>query len=64
LQILSLARGGEAGARLGVKLHVPTSPATLLRLVRQLPEPLMPTPALLGVDDWPFVVDAPMAPCW
>jgi transposase len=52
LQHLGLALGGEAGARLGVKLHVPTSPDTLLRLVRQLPKPPMPTPAILGVDDW------------
>jgi transposase len=52
LQHLGLALGGEAGARLGATLHVPTSPDTLLRLVRQLPEPPMPTPAILGVDDW------------
>jgi transposase len=52
LQQLGRALGGEAGARLGAKLHVPTSPDTLLRLVRQLPDPPMPTPAILGVDDW------------
>jgi transposase len=52
LQQLGLALGGEAGARLGAKLRVPTSPDTLLRLVRQLPEPPLPTPAILGVDDW------------
>jgi transposase len=51
MQHLGLALGGEAGARLGATLHVPTSPDTLLRLVRQLPEPPMPTPAILGVDD-------------
>jgi transposase len=51
LQHLGLARGGEAGARLGAKLQVPTSPDTLLRLVRQLPNPPTPTPAILGVDD-------------
>jgi transposase len=52
LQPLGLALGGEAGARLGAKLHVPASPDTLLRLVRQLPDPPMPTPAILGVDEW------------
>lgn len=52
LQQLGLALGGEAGARLGAKLYVPTSPDTLLRLVRQLPDPPMPTPTILGVDDW------------
>jgi transposase len=52
LQQLGLALGGEAGARLGAILHVPTSPDTLLRLIRQLPDPPMPTPTILGVDDW------------
>jgi transposase len=52
LQQLGLALGGEAGARLGAKLYVPTSPDTLLRLVRQMPELPMPTPTILGVDDW------------
>jgi transposase len=52
LQQLGLALGGEAGARLGAVLHVPTSPDTLLRLIRQLPDPPMATPTILGVDDW------------
>jgi transposase len=52
LQQLGLALGGEAGARLGAKLHVPTSPDTLLRLVRQVPDSPMPAPTILGVDDW------------
>jgi transposase len=52
LQHLGLALGGEAGARLSATLHVPTSPDTLLRLVRQLPDPPMSTPTILGVDDW------------
>jgi transposase len=52
LQQLGLALGGEAGARLGTKLHMPASPDTLLRLVRQLPAPPVVTPTILGVDDW------------
>ena len=52
LQQLGLAFGGEAGARLSATLHAPTSPDTLLRLVRQLPDPPMSTPTILGVDDW------------
>jgi transposase len=52
VQQLGLALGGEAGARLGAKLYGPASPDTLLRLVRQLPEPTMSTPAILGVDEW------------
>jgi hypothetical protein len=52
LQPLGLALGGEAGARWGAALHVPTSPDTLLRLIRQLPDPHMATPSSLGVDEW------------
>jgi hypothetical protein len=47
---LGLALGGEAGARLGATRHVPTSPDTLRRLVRQLPAPPRPTPAILSRD--------------
>ena len=52
LQHRGLALGGAAGARLGATLHVPPSPDHLLRLVHQLPDPPMPTPAIFGVDDW------------
>ena len=51
---LSLALGGEAGARLAARLAVPTSPDTLLRMARRkdpAPEP-RPPPRVLGVDDW------------
>jgi hypothetical protein len=44
--------GGEAGARLSATLHMSTSPDTLLRLIHQLPELPLATPAILGVDDW------------
>jgi transposase len=57
LQQLGLALGGEAGARLGATLHVPTSPDTRLRLVRQLPDPPMPTPATLGAPEAHQVLD-------
>lgn len=53
LQQTGLALGGEAGARLLLGLHLPVSPDTLLRLVRQLATtPPRPTPRILGVDDW------------
>ena len=50
---LGLALGGEAGARLATRISVPTSPATLLRLVsdRQSAR-IVPTPRVLGVEDW------------
>jgi transposase len=43
---------GEAGARMAAKLGMPTSPDTLLRLIRQAPEAVAATPTMLGVDDW------------
>lgn len=44
--------GGEAGARILKMLQMPISPDTLIRLVRQAPEPEVKTPRVLGVDDW------------
>lgn len=52
LRQVGLALGGAAGARLLLSLHLPTSPDTLLRLVRQaVPAPAL-TPRVLGVDDF------------
>lgn len=48
---VACATGGEGGARLAKRIGLPTSPDTLLRLLRQLPEPDRPTPTVLGVDD-------------
>jgi hypothetical protein len=52
LRAIGLALGGNGGARLAARLRLPTSPSTLLRLVRGAPIP--PTPALqvVGVDEW------------
>jgi transposase len=52
LQHISLALGGEGGARLVCRLAMPTSPATLLRRIRQLPARPSATPRVLGIDDW------------
>lgn len=51
---IGLALGGEAGARLALRLAIGTSPDTLLRAVRGsgVGVPAMPTPRVLGVDDW------------
>jgi transposase len=49
---LALALGGEEGARLAAKHGMPVSPDTLLRLLRDAPDRELPTPAVLGVDDW------------
>jgi transposase len=52
LQILGVAMGGEPGHRLCGHLSTPASADTLLRRVRQLPPPEVPTPRVLGVDEW------------
>lgn len=49
---IGLALGGEAGARLSRELHLDTSPATLLRRIRRMPEPSAAKPRVVGVDDW------------
>ena len=43
---------GEAGARLLEKLRMETSGDTLLRLLRSRQLTSIPTPRMLGVDDW------------
>jgi len=52
LREIGFALGGRPGARLGCRLSMPTSRATLLRLVRAAPLPPLETPRVLGVDDW------------
>jgi transposase len=47
----ALKAGGEEGARLADAAGLPVSPDTLLRLIRAIPLPLLPTPRVLGVDD-------------
>jgi transposase len=47
-----LALGGEAGARLVVRLGLRPSPDTLLRLEQAAPAPDAPAPHILGVDEW------------
>src|SRR5215510_4299702 len=52
LQRLSLAVGGEGGARLASTLALPPSPDTVLRRIRQLPPLPSATPRVVGIDDW------------
>lgn len=52
LEAIGFALGAEAGARLATQLGFPVSPDTLLRHLRQAPEPMVVPPAVLGVDDW------------
>jgi transposase len=50
--LVGFALGGEAGKRLVDGMGVETSPDTLLRLVRAQQESQVPTPRVLGVDDF------------
>jgi len=51
---IGLALGARAGARLAVPLGLPVSPRTVLRVLHTLPEPEVPTPRVLGLDDFSF----------
>jgi transposase len=52
--LIGFALGGEAGKRLVAGMGEETSPDTLLRLVRKQRESQVPTPWVLGVDDFCF----------
>jgi transposase len=54
LEAIAFVAGGEAGARLAHDLGMPVSPDTLLRLIRDASEGELPTPTVLGVDDWAY----------
>jgi len=49
---LGVALGGTAGVQLYRRWDLSVSRNTLLRLLRRLPLPSRPTPAILGVDDF------------
>jgi hypothetical protein len=52
LRAISLALGGQAGARLAARLRLLASPATFLRLVRAASVPQIPAPQAVGLDEW------------
>jgi transposase len=52
LRAIGVALGGNAGARLAARLRLPTSPATVLRLVRTAPVFQRPALQAVGVDEW------------
>ncbi|HMQ33310.1 MAG TPA: ISL3 family transposase [Chloroflexaceae bacterium] len=54
IQALGFASSGEAAARASRTLHLPLSPDTVLRSLRQAPLPERPTPRVLGIDDFAF----------
>jgi transposase len=52
LVAVALALGGKAGVSLSQRWSLAVSRNTLLRLLRRLPVPSLPTPTVLGVDDF------------
>nr|WP_232542906.1 ISL3 family transposase [Streptomyces sp. QHH-9511] len=52
LSAVGLALAGRAGARLAAVLGMSISRSTVLRLVEALPEPEVPTPRVVGVDEY------------
>lgn len=52
LTLLAFALGGEAGARAACGLSLRVSGDTLLRSIRRAAITEVPTPKVLGVDDW------------
>lgn len=49
---VAFALGGEPGSRLLAKLGMAVSPDTLLRSIRNAPEPEVTAPRVLGLDEW------------
>ena len=54
LQRIGMTNGGRPGSRLAGSLGMPVSRMTLLRLIRKTPQPALPLPTALGVDDFAF----------
>jgi hypothetical protein len=53
------ALGGEAGARQCAAHAMPICGATMFSLLRQCGTTALPTPRVLGVDDWSFQARTP-----
>ncbi len=49
---IALSAGGAPGARLATRLAMPVSGDTLLRLIRAEAMAPIPTPRVIGIDDW------------
>jgi len=54
LTLIGFALGGEEGCYLVERMGLEISPETLLQLVRKQEEQEVPTPRVLGVDDFCF----------
>jgi len=53
-RLLGLQVGGSVAARIAQRQGMPTSPTTILRLIRRTRLPERATPTFLGVDEWAY----------
>ena len=55
-KLLEVARlqGGNSGEKLCRIMNIPVSDTTLVRLLHNQPEKEIPTPRVLGIDDWAY----------
>lgn len=51
-QAIAFALGGEAGQQLCASSAMSISADTLIRAIRRTPDQAVPTPRVLGIDDW------------
>ncbi|HXY35069.1 MAG TPA: ISL3 family transposase [Planctomycetaceae bacterium] len=54
IRSVGFACGGENGSRLAERLGMPTSPDTILRIIRGSDQARVPAPKVIGIDDWAF----------
>jgi transposase len=52
LEDVALTQGGRPGQRFAERRRIRVNRTTLVRLIRRLPEPLVTTPTVLGIDDF------------
>ena len=52
LEAVAFALGGQAGSRLALRLQMPCSGDSLLRMIRRAPAPPAEPPRVIGVADW------------
>ena len=52
VEAIALALGGEGGARILATLGVVLSPDTLLNTIRAASRPAVPSPRVVGIDEW------------
>lgn len=63
-QSVAIEAGGAIGQRVLTILDMPVDSDTLIRLVRNAPEPDVTTPRVLGVDEWVRFVPSKQAIAW